>query len=469
MEAKGQTEQALRDEMRQQFDRDAVSRQLMIDKLQQNFKDTNKVSEADYKKSVTKLNLRQIVIRPKAPAPTDKDPKAGEKSIAEARARADKIVAQLKPLTGGALSAQFATIAGKQSDDAATKTKGGAVGFKTPAEMSVPTGLRDALSNATTDLVGPLQDEASPTRDFYIFLIQGRQLELPKDYAKKKAQLLKDYETQRDNDAWSAQIEKIKKAAPVEIYDPALQAYKIQSEQVVAASGAETDRLRREALAKYEESLGFAGPTQAAAIHYQMAHLYQELKQPAKQIENLQASIKNSGQSVMVRLELARALRETKKTKEAIAQLQEASKALTDNPPPASMFGGGNPADAMRMQISSEFETLGRRDLATAERARIAPPQGMPGMPPGMGGMQGLPPGVSMMPNSGAMPGAGAPPASPPSAAEFGGKAPVPPPPAASRPTTSRPADAPRGSTRNAPQGAKPAANTPPVSAPTKP
>lgn len=458
MEAKGQTEQALRDEMRLSFDRDAVSRQLMIDKLQQGFKDANKVSEADYKKSVTRLNLRQIVIRPKAPAPTDKDPKAGDKSIAEARARADKIVAQLKPLSAAALSARFAALASTQSDDAATKAKGGAVGFKILAEMSVPLGLRDALSNATTDLVGPLQDETGPTRDFHIFLIQGRQLDLPKDYAKKKTQLLKDYETQRDNDAWSAQIEKIKKAAPVEIYDPALQAYKIQSEQVFTATGAGADTLRRDALAKYEEALGFAGATQAAAIHYQMAHLYQDLKQPDKQIASLQAAVKSSEQSVSVRLELARALREAKKPKEAVAQLQEASKSLTDNPPTPSMFGSGNPADAMRFQIASELETLGRKDLATQERTKIAPPQGAPGMPPGM---QGLPPGVSLMPNTGA-PGTVA----PPSAAEFGGKAPVPPP-AKSRPsgapTTSRP------SNEGAPAGAKPAAKTPPAAVPARP
>ncbi len=436
LEAKGQTEQSVRDEMRPNFDREAVRRQLMLDRLQQNFKDANKVSEADYKKSITRLNLRQIVIRPKVPAATDKDPQASEKSSTEARARADKIVAQLKPLSGGALSAQFATVASRESDDAATKTKGGAVGFKTVAEMAVPLALRDALISATSDLVGPLQDTASPAREWYVFLIQGRQLDLPRDYAKKKAQLLKDYETQRDNDAWSAKVEEIKKAAPVEIYDPALAAYKIQSEQVLAASGAQADTLRRDALAKYEEALGFAGATQTAAIRYQMAHLYQELKQPAKQIESLQAAIKSSEQAVPVRLELARALRDAKKPKEAVAQLQQASKQLTDSPPPASMFGG-SPADAMRFQIASEFEASGRRDLATSERAKITPPAGASGMPPGM---QGLPPGVSMMPNSGAIPGAGAPPSSvdaPPSAAEFGGKAPVAPPP------RSRPAPAP--------------------------
>lgn len=469
MEAKGQTEQALRDEMRPQFDREAVRRQLMIDKLEQNFKEANKVTEADYKKSVTKLNLRQIVIRPKAPAPTDKDPKAADKAIAEARARADKIVAQLKPLSAGALSAQFAKLATTQSDDAATKAKGGAVGFKTLAELSIPTGLRDALSNATTDLVGPLQDETSPTRDFTIFLIQGRQLELPKDYAKQKAQLLKDYETQRDNDAWSAQVEKIAKAAPVEIYDPALAAYKIQSEQLLSASGADADKLRRDALTKYEEALGFAGGAQAAAIHYQMAHLFGELKQPDKQVENLQAAVKGSENAIPIRLELARALREAKKPKEAVAQLQEASKQVTDNPPAPSMFSsGGNPADALRFQISSEFEAAGRKDLATAERAKIAPPQGAPGMsglPPGMQ----LPPGVSLAPGSGAPPSNA--PSSAPSAAEFGGKAPVPPPPANARPTTSRPASAPsatRRTTGSAP-GTATAVGKPPVSAPARP
>jgi hypothetical protein len=68
------------------------------------------------------------------------------------------------------------------------------------------------------------------------------------------------------------------------------------------------------------------------------------------------------------------------------------------------MFGGGSPAAGMRMQIAMEYDQLGRKDLANAQRQLAMPPQGAPGMggpgmgsPSGMGG--GLPPGLS-----GAMP-----------------------------------------------------------------
>ena len=63
------------------------------------------------------------------------------------------------------------------------------------------------------------------------------------------------------------------------------------------------------------------------------------------------------------------------------------------------MFGG-NPDDAIRFQISSEFESLGRKDLAAAERKKIKPQGGMPG------GMM-MPGGSMTAPPAGADPHAG--------------------------------------------------------------
>ena len=109
----------------------------------------------------------------------------------------------------------------------------------------------------------------------------------------------------------------------------------------------------------------------------------------------LQKIVENDGSATM-RIELARALASQKKTADAVAQLQSASKDLTDNPPPPSMFGG-NPADAQRFQIAQEFAQLGRADLAAAERKKVKP-----AAPSGLSGMKGLPPGVQIMPGGGA-------------------------------------------------------------------
>jgi hypothetical protein len=67
VEAQFSSEQAYRDEMRNSIDRNAVERQLLLTKFEQSVKDQNRVTEEDYKRSVSKMLLRQIVIRPKLP------------------------------------------------------------------------------------------------------------------------------------------------------------------------------------------------------------------------------------------------------------------------------------------------------------------------------------------------------------------------------------------------------------------
>jgi predicted Zn-dependent protease len=242
-------------------------------------------------------------------------------------------------------------------------------------------------------LWGPLQDEV--TRDFYLFLIENRRPELPKDYAKNKTQLLKDFETQRDNEVWAQRREEIRNRTQAEIYDPALVAYRIQNQDAPAAPAEQQNTLREEALQKYQEALQGAGSTESAAIHYQMAQLYQAMNQPAKRVEALQAAVRESSDATQVRLELARALREQKKPQEALTQLNEASKSLAAQPDSPSMFGGGSPAAGMRMQLAMEYDALGRKDLANQQRQLAIPPQGAPGAGgPGMGGpgMGGMPP-----------------------------------------------------------------------------
>jgi len=56
-----------------------------------------------------------------------------------------------------------------------------------------------------------------------------------------------------------------------------------------------------------------------------------------------------------------------------VKQLQEASKIVDQRPSAPTMFG--NPNDALRYQIASEYDALGKKDLADAERKKIKPQQ----------------------------------------------------------------------------------------------
>jgi predicted Zn-dependent protease len=380
-----------RETLRKKYDPELVVRSLMLKKLEDSVKEANKVTEDDYKKSVTRLQLKQIVLHPKTPGPEDKDFKAAaEKYAKEAMAEAEKLVAGLKGKTGPALVQAFIDLAKKESDDTLTKKQGGEVGSKLPSELPIHTTLQTALAKADGNLIGPLQDEVS--QHAYIFLVQNRKVDLPKDYAKNKAKLLKDFETQSDNEVWTKRQEEIRKSAVPEIYDNALLAYKMQTELISSAPEAERDGLRRDAIAQYEDAIPNAAPIEKAAIRYQMSQLFRDLKQPEKVIEVLQAAVKEEPNTVQLRLDLARTLRESKKTKEAIAQLKEASKTLDENPSSPSPFGGGNPDDAMRQQIAAEFAAAGDAKLAEAERKKIPPaaPSPMGGMG-GFGGMGGNP------------------------------------------------------------------------------
>lgn len=375
----------MRDEMRKNFDRDLVRRSLLVKKFEEQEKTANKVTEDDYKKSITRLGLRQIVLRPASPGPAEKDyAKAQEANGAKALKEAETLAAKLKGQNGRALTVAFATAARAQSADVATKDKGGVVGDKLPSELPVGANVRADLQKASGNVVGPVQDES--TKDIYLFLIENRKVEFPKDYAKKKAELMKAFETQSDNEAWQKKQDVIKKAAQPEITAPALVAYKTQTEKLSVAPEAEKAALRKEIIEKYQQALPSAGQLESTAIRYQMAQLYRDSGDNASALKTLAEAAKNSD-APQLQLEYARALRDAKQNKEALATLGAAAKLIDDNPSGPSMFGS-NPDDALRSQLATEYELLGDRARAAAERKKVKPPA-PGGMPGGFGGIGG--------------------------------------------------------------------------------
>lgn len=362
--------------------RDKLARQLAIDKLKKSVEDKNKTGEADYKRSVTKLDLYQITIRPKPePVLPGKDASvAQEKSKADAKTKAEKLAASLK----NANLAAFKAAAKKESDDFSSKEKGGSLGWMLPSQVGVAQPAKDAIMAATGKIVGPIEDEWSG--GWVIFYINGRKEELPKDYAKNKTQLLKDFETQKDSEAWTKYIEDLKKAKPAEILEPAMAAYKIQNEKLFSAPPDQQKTLRQEALDKYQEALTYSTPEEAAAIHYQVAQLHRQAGDNSKVVTSLQSAVKQ-GSDPNLRVQLATALHEAKRTKEALEELKKASQELDKNPSQPSPFGGASPDAGVRMQIASAYDMMNKKDLAAAERKKIPPPPAGGG---GMGGLSGL-------------------------------------------------------------------------------
>ncbi len=105
-------------------------------------------------------------------------------------------------------------------------------------------------------------------------------------------------------------------------------------------------------------------------------------------LTRLQHALKDSDEPAL-RVQLATALHDAKRDKEALEELKAASESLTKSPSQPSPFGGGSPDVGVRMQIAAAYDSMGKKDLAAAERKKIPPaPAGAPG---GLGGLGGAP------------------------------------------------------------------------------
>lgn len=365
--------------------REGIRDQLYVDGLQKQVEDANKVTEDDYKRSQTKLKLRQIIVRPPLPksdAKTPSDPKAAEQ---EAQAKADKIVAQLKATP---TAANFATIAQAQSDDPTSKAKGGEIGWELPAELGPETGA--ALSKSSGAIIGPIKDATGVQN---IFFVENRALKLPADYAKNKKKTLEDFEKTQDSQAWNKRQDEIKKAATPTVSDPSLLAYKAQTDPAFfSKTPEEQKKTRAAAIEQYKAALPGSSEMETAAIYYNLSQLYSAQGNKPEQLKALQEASAKQPNDANLRVEYARALRDGGQPKLALVELKAASKRLDEAPSPPSMFGF-NPDDQTRGQIAAEFGLLKEAKLADAERAKIKP-----AAQPGAGGMMGGSGGIQIQP-----------------------------------------------------------------------
>ncbi len=371
--------------------REGVRKTVMVNKLEKTAKDAATSTEDDYKRSVTKLDLYQILLRPELPKGNAKDFKAEIARLQTANAdKANKLFAQLK---ANPTLANFKTIATKQSADAATKAKGGALGLKLPNAVSTPE-IGEAMAKAAGPLAGPFKNELSGEQTIYF--IAGRKTELPKDFAKNKKKLLADFETAQDNTAWQKKQEELQKAVTPEVSDAALAAYQLQTKDLFSKTGDEQKKVREDVLSRYDDALKTAGNgLEAAAINYQKSTLYRDMGQKEPQLAALKAATETAKSDPNLLLTYARALSDAGQPKVALEQLKAAAKAQDDaTPTPPSMFGAPNPDDQVRGQLAAMFDALKEPKLAAEQRAKVKP-----AAPGGMGGMMGgLPPGVKIVP-----------------------------------------------------------------------
>ncbi len=370
--------------------REQVRQKLLVDKLGEQTKGATVTTEDDYKRSVTKLDLYQILIRPELPKGNAKDFQGDSARLqGAARARASKLFAGLK---ANPTLANFKAVAQKESGDAATKSKGGSLGLKLPAQVGTPE-LGEQLSRSAQNLIGPLDATGDVPGTQVIYFIGSRKTELPKDYDKNKKKLTADFQKTQGDAAWQKKQDELQRAITPQVSEPALAAYQLQSD-IYTKQGAEQTKAREEALTDYDTALQSATGQEAAAINYQKAVLYRDMGKMPEQIAALKAAADNAKGDAQVQLTYAQALKDGGQPKAALEAFKTASQALDDNPTPASMFGTPSPDNGIRQQLAAQFELLKEPKLAAAERAKIKP-----ATPPGGGlNMGGVQPGINIQP-----------------------------------------------------------------------
>ncbi len=371
--------------------RDGVQKKLLVDKLEKQTKDAATSTEDDYKRSVTKLDLYQIVLRPDLPKGNVKDFKAEQTRLQGVNQdKANKLLAQLK---ANPTLANFKAIAMKQSADTVTKAKGGSLGLKLPAEISPP-DVGEALSKSAQPVNGPFKSDFDGSQTIYF--VAARKIQLPPDYAKTKKKVLADFETQQDNAVWQKKQEELQKAVTPDVSDSALAAYQLQTKDLYTKTGDDQKKMRDDILGRYDDALKTAGKgMEAASINFQKSTLYRDAGQKQPQLEALKAATEEAKNDAGLLVAYGQALNDSGQPKPALEQFKAASKALDDNPSTPSPFGGGNPDDALRQQLVAQFTALKQPTLALAEQKKIKP-----AAPNGMGGLNfgGLPPGVKISP-----------------------------------------------------------------------
>lgn len=278
---------------------DDIRNDMLIQRLQQMVQQQVKASDNDVRNSYKQVKARHILIRidptGKAGLPEDKALKKAEEIYAKLKAGAD-----------------FAALAKQLSDDKASATKGGDLGYFGPGQM-MPAFEKAAFALAPGQMSGVVKTPYG----YHIIKVEDVRYNLPKDFEEKKADYRKQYIEQQGARAWQQFMSTLQAQAKIEIKDPELRGAKARmegkTEEAIAdynkavETGAEPgDQVRtavyytlgemygersdwKKAVAMYEKSLDVAGGS-LEQIYVALGDAYRQLGNKAKALEYYKAA-----------------------------------------------------------------------------------------------------------------------------------------------------------------------------------
>ncbi|MDI3280050.1 MAG: peptidylprolyl isomerase [Bacillota bacterium] len=265
---------------------------LLVEKLLERIQSQVQVTDEDVRDALRRVHIRHILI---AIPP-------GEQGEAEARSKAEAVLARLKA------GEDFAALAKEYSEDEATKANGGDLGFLRKNE-----GLdRDFEAVAFAMKAGEVRGPVKTAFGYHIIKVEEVQEPTPEELAKEKEGLKKALlETRRDQ-AVEDWLEAQRKKARLVIKDPALAAF-------FALQQGKLD----EALNLYQEALR-AEPTNGY-LHVSLARIYQEKGEQDKVLQHMEEAARLAPGDASILFTLADLYRQRGKNDRALEYYRKAS------------------------------------------------------------------------------------------------------------------------------------------------
>ncbi len=332
-------------------DPDPIRRQLTKEKLRQLVEGRVALSDEELKKSFEEVHARHILVVPQAELARAREKwrkqhGGKEEGMPEfdadelARKRAEELAAKLKK------GADFAELAKNSSDDPMTASKGGDLGWIRRGNMP-----REFDEVAFSLKPGQVSGVVKSPWGYHIIKVEGKRLNLPKDFEKNKERYRQQVLADKKRQAWADYMERLRKETPIEIVDPELRAYKLLEEGK-----------QDEAIAALEEAVK-QDPTNVDA-RYQLALLYKQRGEKEKAVALLREIVESErGASLAeAHLALAELLMEMGKKDEAVESYRAASEWAVRSDF-TSLF--------IHERCKQAFEELGRKDLAKQEEQWI--------------------------------------------------------------------------------------------------
>jgi len=226
-------------------DRPRVEMEIMTEKLKAQIAPLPPISEPELLASYDSVTPREVTVNLKRPGRPDR-------TDAEARKRAEELLAQIR---GGA---DFTKMAREQSDDAEVKMTGG---VREP--MLVRNMDPDWLKAVAPLPVGQVSEPIRTPYGYLLIKVEKRARQLPPDFERNKQEELKRFATQRQSRAWEQYTKQLRAKAQVELVDLEMKGYQALREgKVDEGLGL---------LKKAVEDPARLGPAGAASAYYQIA------------------------------------------------------------------------------------------------------------------------------------------------------------------------------------------------------